>query len=145
MFRRTACSITKHFGQGTQHFHTLKYDVAIVGGGIIGLATAQRLLTVNPKLKCILLEKEDTLAAHQTGHNSGVIHAGIYYKPGSLKARLCVEGLKLTYEYCDKHQVPYKKVGKLIVATRDQQMAQLQGLYENGLVNEVPGLRMVCT
>lgn len=89
------------------------YDIAIVGGGIVGLAAARKLSIEYPKLKFVLVEKETLLAQHQTGHNSGVIHAGIYYTPGSLKARLCVEGLKATYEYCDLHSIPYKKCGKV--------------------------------
>ena len=86
----------------------MTYDVAIVGGGIVGLGAAQELLQRKPDLKVAVLEKEGSLASHQTGHNSGVIHAGLYYKPGSLMAQLCVEGMRRTYEYCDKHNLPYK-------------------------------------
>ncbi|XP_070577755.1 L-2-hydroxyglutarate dehydrogenase, mitochondrial-like [Ptychodera flava] len=119
------------------------YDVCIVGGGIVGMATARELLMRHPSLKFITVEKEDVLAAHQSGHNSGVIHAGIYYAPGSLKAKLCVEGLKLAYEYCDKNNVPYDKCGKLIVAVRPDEVPRLDALYKRGLENNVPGLRMV--
>ena len=94
-------------------------------------------------MKFVLVEKESLLAQHQTGHNSGVIHAGIYYTPGSLKARLCVEGLKSTYEYCDLHSIPYKKCGKLIVAVNEEEASRLNGLYEKGLQNKVPDLRLI--
>ncbi|CAF0750971.1 unnamed protein product [Brachionus calyciflorus] len=119
------------------------YDVTIVGGGIVGLASARKLISDNPNLKFLLVEKENQLAFHQTGHNSGVIHAGIYYKPGSLKARLCVEGLEATYKYCDEHSIPYKKVGKLIVATNNEELSRLDDLFERGLKNNVRDLRMV--
>lgn len=119
------------------------YDLAIVGGGIVGLATARKLIMEYPKLKFILVEKESQLAFHQTGHNSGVIHAGIYYQPGSLKARLCVEGLESTYKYCDEHKIPYKKVGKLIVATNEEQDKRLDNLYERGIKNNVRDLKIL--
>ena len=90
-----------------------KVDCLIVGGGIVGVATARRLQQLIPQFKCLLVEKENILAKHQTGHNSGVIHAGVYYKPGSLKAKLCIEGLKRIYEYCDANHLPYKKCGKV--------------------------------
>ncbi|XP_039256253.2 L-2-hydroxyglutarate dehydrogenase, mitochondrial-like [Styela clava] len=118
-----------------------KYDVTIVGGGIVGLATARELLLQYPNLKFCVLEKEHRLSIHQTGHNSGVIHAGIYYTPGTLKAKLCVEGLKLMYKYCDEHGVPYKKAGKLIVATEQEEIPRLDKLYsraqENGCKVEI--------
>jgi 2-hydroxyglutarate dehydrogenase len=82
-------------------------------------------------------------AAHQSGHNSGVIHAGIYYTPGTLKAKLCVEGLKLTYEFCDKYSIPYRKCGKLIVATNKEEVKRLDNIMARGLQNNVPGLKMV--
>lgn len=97
----------------------------VVGGGIVGVASAREILLRNPKLKIAVIEKEKKLAFHQTGHNSGVIHAGIYYKPGSLKAKLCVEGMHLSYKYCDEKKIPYKKVGKLIVATNDVEIERL--------------------
>lgn len=120
-----------------------EYDVAIIGGGIIGTATARELLNVYPKLKVVLLEKEKELGVHQTANNSGVIHAGIYYTPGSLKAKLCVEGSKLTMEHCDKKKIPYKKVGKLIVATDEEEVKYLKVLYERGMTNGVPGLELI--
>lgn len=104
---------------------TKQFDVVVVGGGIVGCASAREILLRHPHWKIAVVEKESRLAVHQTGHNSGVVHAGIYYKPGSLKAKLCVEGMKLCYEYFDKKNIPYKKVGKLIVATND---AEVEGL-----------------
>ncbi len=115
-----------------------KYDVTIVGGGIVGLATAQELVHRHPELKICVLEKEAKLASHQTGHNSGVIHAGIYYKPGSLMAKLCVEGLKSTYSYCDKHGIPYEKCGKLVVATNSLEVDRLKQLFQRAKQNQVP-------
>ena len=135
---------------GVRYFSTKvnkNYDLVVVGGGIVGVASAREILNRHPHLNVAIVEKENKLAFHQSGHNrfeeeaifkldheyslfmtrtfmitfflpfSGVIHAGIYYKPGSLKAKLCVEGLHLTYKYCDERNIPYKKVGKLIVAT----------------------------
>lgn len=109
----------------------------------MGLATARKLVLEYPKLRFILVEKEDQLAGHQTGHNSGVIHAGIYYKPGTLKAKLCVQGLQATYKYCDEHKIPYRKVGKLIVATNPEQASRVDELFQRGLQNQVPGLRLL--
>ncbi|XP_072170956.1 L-2-hydroxyglutarate dehydrogenase, mitochondrial-like [Diadema setosum] len=119
------------------------FDVCIVGGGIVGLATAQELIWRHPNLKLAVVEKENELSLHQSGHNSGVIHAGIYYTPGSLKAKLCVEGLNLAYQYCDKHNLPYKKCGKLIVAIKEEELPRLEALYKRGQENNVPGLRML--
>src|SRR5512137_1840178 len=94
-----------------------KHDIAIIGGGIVGLATALALKSQFPQHSLAILEKEPQLADHQTGHNSGVIHAGIYYKPGSYKAKLCVEGARLMMEFCEENGVRYDRCGKLIVAT----------------------------
>jgi L-2-hydroxyglutarate oxidase LhgO len=121
----------------------MTYDIAIVGGGIVGLATGRELLARHPHLKLIVLEKEDILASHQTGHNSGVIHSGIYYKPGSLKALLCIEGRKSLWEYCDAKQIPYKNVGKLIVATEESELKNLDDLYQRGIANGIQGLEIV--
>ena len=118
-------------------------DVAIVGGGIVGLGAAQELVGRHPHLSVTLVEKERELAMHQTGHNSGVVHAGIYYKPGSLMARLCVEGMARTYEYCDTHSIPYKKVGKLVVATDALEEQRLLDLWERASQNGVPDLELV--
>lgn len=109
----------------------------------MGVATAREILLRHPKLKVVIVEKESKLAVHQSGHNSGVIHAGIYYKPGSLKAKLCVEGLQKIYSYCDEKKIPYKKVGKLIVATNATQVEQLAELHKRGIANNVPDLQVI--
>ncbi|XP_047132205.1 L-2-hydroxyglutarate dehydrogenase, mitochondrial isoform X1 [Hydra vulgaris] len=127
----------------SRSFYNKKYDVAIVGGGIVGTSLAQEILKRNPNLKCIILEKEENLALHQTGRNSGVIHAGIYYQPGTLKAILCVRGQELLYKYCDEYKIPYKKVGKLIVATSLAEVERLKGLFNRGIQNGVTGLSMI--
>ncbi|HMD02075.1 MAG TPA: L-2-hydroxyglutarate oxidase [Candidatus Baltobacteraceae bacterium] len=119
------------------------YDVAIVGGGIVGNATARELKLRHPKLTVADVEKEAALNEHQTGRNSGVIHSGIYYKPGSLKAKLCVEGRKLAWEYCDKKGIEYKQVGKLILATDASELGRLQDLWERGQANGIEGLEML--
>lgn len=119
------------------------YDVAVVGAGIVGLATARELILRHPTLSFVLLEKESELALHQSGHNSGVIHSGIYYTPGSLKARLCVRGATLAYEYCQKKELPYKRCGKLIVAVEQEEIPRLQALYQRGLQNNVRDLSIV--
>lgn len=119
------------------------YDIVVVGGGIVGVATARELKIRYPTASIAIVEKESKLAQHQTGHNSGVIHAGIYYKPGSLRAKLCVEGAKLIYEFCDKHSVPYKKVGKLIVATNQLEVDRLHDLFERGTKNNCPDIKLI--
>lgn len=126
----------------TRQLHST-YDVAVVGGGIVGLATARELILRHPSLNFILLEKEKELAVHQSGHNSGVIHSGIYYTPGSLKARLCVRGATLAYEYCEKKGLPYKRCGKLIVAVEQEEIPRLKALYERGMKNNVRDLSIV--
>src|SRR5262245_62866588 len=93
------------------------WDIAIVGGGIVGLATGMELLRRHPDLLLVILEKEDAIGQHQTGHNSGVIHSGIYYAPGSLKAKLCVKGKTMLLDFCEQHAIMYDLVGKVIVAT----------------------------
>uniref|UniRef100_UPI00358E0808 L-2-hydroxyglutarate dehydrogenase, mitochondrial-like isoform X1 n=1 Tax=Myxine glutinosa TaxID=7769 RepID=UPI00358E0808 len=119
------------------------YNVAIVGGGIVGLASARELLSRHQNLSFVVLEKENEIAFHQSGHNSGVIHSGIYYKPGSLKARLCVQGADLAYQYCDKKGIPYKRCGKLIVAVESSEVPRLEALFERGQQNNVRDLRMI--
>ncbi len=121
----------------------MTYDIAIVGGGIVGLATGRELLLRHPHLKLVVLEKEEILAKHQTGHNSGVIHSGIYYKPGSLKAKLCVEGRRSLWEYCDAKAIPWKGVGKLIVATEERELPLLDDLYQRGIQNGIENLEIV--
>jgi (S)-2-hydroxyglutarate dehydrogenase len=118
-------------------------DVAVVGGGIVGLATALALNQRCPGRTITVLEKEPEVALHQTGHNSGVIHAGIYYRPGSHKARLCVEGVRLLTAFCDEHGVRYERCGKLILATTEDELPRLRALHERGIANGVPGLEMV--
>jgi L-2-hydroxyglutarate oxidase len=118
-------------------------DVVVVGAGILGLATARELLVREPDRRLVVLEREPEVGFHQTGHNSGVIHAGIYYRPGSLKARLCVQGARDMYEYCERHGIEVKRCGKLIVATREEELPGLDELECRGRANEVPGLRRV--
>ncbi|CAB3223409.1 unnamed protein product [Arctia plantaginis] len=119
------------------------YDVAVVGGGIVGSASAREILKRHPNLKLAIIEKEDSFAAHQSGNNSGVIHAGIYYKPGSLKAKLCVKGLDLMYKFCEEKGIKYKKSGKLIAATCQQEIPRLLELYDRGQKNGVKDIKLV--
>jgi L-2-hydroxyglutarate oxidase len=114
-----------------------QYDLAIVGGGIVGLATTLALTRQHPHLRLVLLEKESEVAAHQTGHNSGVIHSGIYYKPGSLKARLCVEGARRMTEFCEQYGIKVDKCGKVIVVTEESEMPRLNDLHERAKANGV--------
>ncbi len=118
-------------------------DIAIVGGGIVGLATALALADRFPRKSIVVLEKEAGLASHQTGHNSGVIHAGIYYKPGSYKARLCVAGVRKMIAFCEENGVPVERCGKLIVATSEAELPRLQALLERGTANGIPGLQLL--
>ena len=120
-----------------------KFDIVIIGGGIVGLATALALKSQFPQHSLAILEKEPQLADHQTGHNSGVIHAGIYYKPGSYKAKLCVEGARLMTEFCEETGVRYDRCGKLIVATGEDELPRLQALYERGTANGICGLELI--
>jgi L-2-hydroxyglutarate oxidase LhgO len=119
------------------------YDMAIIGAGIVGLATAMELLSRSPALRLIVLEKESAIAQHQTGHNSGVIHSGIYYAPGSLKAQLCVTGRAKLLAFCDAHAIPYDLCGKVIVATNAAELPRLDQLAERGRANGVVGLEMI--
>ncbi|MBW3545560.1 MAG: L-2-hydroxyglutarate oxidase [Bacteroidetes bacterium] len=118
----------------------MKGQVTIIGGGIVGLATALQLLRRNPGLKLRLLEKESILAAHQTGHNSGVIHSGIYYKPGSLKALNCIRGYNMLLEFCQQENIPYELCGKIIVATSAAELPQLEMIYQRGIQNGLEGI-----
>ncbi len=117
----------------------MENDVIIIGGGIVGLATAYQLLQQKPGLKLTLLEKEDSLARHQTGNNSGVIHSGLYYKPGSLKATNCIHGYNLLIDFCQKESIPFELCGKIVVATEKEQLPVLENLFirgqQNGLTN----------
>jgi (S)-2-hydroxyglutarate dehydrogenase len=116
-------------------------DVAVVGGGIVGQAVAREVLSRRPEASLCVLEAEPRIGAHQTGRSSGVIHAGIYYEPGSLKARLCVEGARELYDYCDAKGIPYRKSGKLVVAVEDSELGRLDELERRGIANTVPQLR----
>jgi (S)-2-hydroxyglutarate dehydrogenase len=118
------------------------YDVAVVGGGIVGLAVARELLGRGAG-RVAVVERERAVAQHQTGHNSGVVHAGLYYPPGSLKARLCLRGMRLAYEYMDARRVPYRKVGKVVVASSAGEVERLRGIFANAAANGVPGVRWV--
>jgi Predicted dehydrogenase len=117
------------------------FDIAIIGGGIVGLATAKALIEQRPHLRLVLLEAEDRLATHQTGHNSGVIHSGLYYKPGSLKAKLCAEGRDDMYRFCQEYGIPHEACGKIVVATSQDELPRLQDLYNRGTANGLDGLR----
>jgi (S)-2-hydroxyglutarate dehydrogenase len=116
-------------------------DVAIIGAGIVGLAVGLELTRKHPGTRVLVLEKESKVAAHQTGHNSGVIHSGLYYKPGSLKARLCVEGRNRMVEFCVEHGIPHEICGKVIVATNESELPGMQELLRRGRANGVAGLR----
>jgi 2-hydroxyglutarate dehydrogenase len=116
-------------------------DVLVVGAGILGLATARELLKRHPDLSVAVVEREDEIARHQTGHNSGVVHAGIYYAPGSLKAELCVAGARELYELCEERGIGHERCGKVIVATEESELPGLDELERRGRANGVPGLR----
>jgi len=113
----------------------MHYDCLMIGGGIVGLATAHQLLNSKPHLKILLLEKEDKLAKHQTGNNSGVIHSGLYYKPGSLKAQNCIRGYEMLLDFASQHGIEYDLCGKVVVATNKQQIPLLDNLYQRGIEN----------
>ena len=116
-------------------------NIAVVGGGIIGAAVADRLMSLDDRLRVTVLEKEDVLAGHQTGRNSGVVHAGLYYTPGSLKARLCRRGVGLLREFCAEHSIAYQEIGKVLVALDDVEESRLGAIEERARANEVPGVR----
>src|SRR4051812_35869587 len=118
-------------------------DVVVVGAGIVGLAAARELGLRHEGIRIGVLEREGSIAAHQTGRTSGVIHAGIYYRPGSLKARLCVAGARELYAYCEERAIPTERSGKLIVATRKDDLGALAELERRGHENEVPGLSRI--
>ena len=120
-----------------------QYDVAIIGGGILGLSTAMQLAQSHPSSRVAVLEKETGLATHQTGHNSGVIHSGIYYRPGSWKSRFCVAGIQKLVQFCDENEIEYERCGKAIVATDESELGRLRDLYDRGVANGVEGLEIV--
>jgi len=121
----------------------MTYDVAIIGGGIVGLASAYKILERQPGISLILLEKEKSVATHQTDRNSGVIHSGIYYKPGSAKALNCVKGSAMLVEFCKDQQIPYELCGKVIVAVNEKELPVLEGIFKRGLQNGLNGIKMI--
>ena len=118
-------------------FPNHQYDIAIIGAGIVGLSTAWQLLKKYPEKRLVVLEKEEHVATHQTGHNSGVIHAGVYYAPGSLKARFCKEGAAATKSFCQQYQIPYEECGKLLVATNELELQRMDDLFERCKTNDL--------
>ena len=119
------------------------YDILIIGGGIVGNATAMQLLKQKPQLKLLLIEEENSLAPHQTGNNSGVIHSGLYYKPGSLKAQNCVKGRMLMHQFCDENGIKYEKCGKLVLATSENERQKLNDLEKRGRENGLTQLKRI--
>src|ERR1700722_10279777 len=133
--------LSRHSLEKTQRSVGMK--VAIVGGGIVGLATAYQLLRRFPGIRLLLLEKESGPGRHQTGHNSGVLHCGLYYKPGSTKARLAVEGIRRMTAFCELHSVPFELCGKTVVATEPEEIPRLHALLERGKANGLGGLELL--
>ncbi|MDP1994110.1 MAG: L-2-hydroxyglutarate oxidase [Ignavibacteria bacterium] len=119
------------------------YDIIVIGGGIVGTATAMKILQQKPQLKLLLIEEENSLAPHQTGNNSGVIHSGLYYKPGSLKAQNCVNGRNLMYRFCDENGIKYEKCGKLVLATNEHEREKLNELEKRGRENGLTQLKRI--
>jgi len=119
------------------------YDIAIVGGGIIGVSTAYNLQLIYPRMKILLLEKEDEFAVHQTGHNSGVIHSGLYYKPGSKKAEYCVKGRRKLIEFAKQNKLPFEICGKVVIATDQSELPHMEKIYENGIANKTEGIEKI--
>lgn len=123
--------------------HESDFDITIIGGGIVGLATAYKIASNHPCLRIAVLEKEPTLAGHQTGHNSGVIHSGLYYKPGSAKARTCTDGRKQLVAFAKQYDIPYEICGKIIVATSEKEMPNFERIFNNGIQNGIEGVAKI--
>lgn len=121
----------------------MKYDITVVGAGIVGLAAAWKLANAYPEARILILEKEDRVAVHQSGRNSGVIHSGIYYKPGSYRARNCVDGRHQMVQFCEEHGVTHDICGKLIVATEEEELPRLDAIYERGQKNGIEGIEVI--
>ncbi len=121
----------------------MEADIIVVGAGIVGLATAYQIMKKSPDIKIVVIEKESDVSQHQTGHNSGVIHSGLYYTPGSLKARNCLEGYKLLIDFAKAENIPFDICGKIVVATLPEELPRLQNLFERGVANGLTGIRMI--
>ena len=119
------------------------FDIIVIGGGIIGMASAYKIMLSHPDIRIAVLEKEEKVAAHQTGHNSGVIHSGLYYTPGSSKARTCVKGRKELVEFAKKHKIPYEICGKIIVATKVKELTNLETILRNGQESNIEGIEKI--
>ncbi len=119
----------------------MQYDIIVIGAGIVGLATALKIKQKRPKLSLLVIDKETAIASHQTGNNSGVIHSGLYYKPGSLKATNCIKGYNELIAFCDQHEVDYELCGKIVVATSEEEVVLMNNLYERGNQNGLSGLK----
>ena len=123
--------------------HEQVYDVAIVGGGIVGAATAYKIQKRFPHLKIALFEKEGELASHQTGHNSGVIHSGLYYRPGSFRAKNCVDGRRQLVQFAKEYNIDHDVCGKVVVATNESELPFLNKIFDNGIANETEGIEKI--
>lgn len=119
------------------------FDVVVIGGGIVGLAAAYKITLNHPDISIAVLEKENRLAAHQTGHNSGVIHSGLYYRPGSNKAKTCIEGRKELVAFAKKYRIPYNICGKIVVATEEKELSTLEKIFHNGQANNIEGIEKI--
>ena len=121
----------------------MSFDVVVIGAGIVGISTAWQLKRQQPKLRIAVLEQENRSAPHQTGNNSGVIHSGLYYKPGSLKAKNCVRGREMLYAFCQEHDIAHERCGKLVLAVEPEELPRLQALYEKGKANGLQGMKIL--
>jgi len=121
----------------------IDFEIVVIGGGIVGLASAYKIALGHPDIRIAVLEKEERIAAHQTGHNSGVIHSGLYYTPGSTKAKTCTKGRKELVDFAKKHKIPYEICGKIIVATQKKELANLERVFHNGQKNEIEGIEKI--